>query len=161
MANIKESTLSNVFYQARIRASKHNDALSSRDGAADLMAIDRGRLYRIENDVANPYPEEVHLMANLYNAPYLRNMYCTKCCNLGKYLPEADPTANLDRITVKAIATLRNVTSAKDDLLTIMEDGQIQDDEVPILGKIIETMDELNKVTINLKNWIQEREARK
>ena len=155
MPNINEKTLSNAFYQARIRASKHNEALSSRDGAADIMAIDRGRLYRIENDVANPYPEEAHLMADLYNAPYLRNIFCTKCCPLGRDVPEVEPSAGLDRITVKAMATLTKVNAVKDDLLAITEDGVIDENEKPVLDNIIHTLDELNKVTAHLKNWVE------
>ena len=155
MANINEKTLSNVFYQARIKASKHNDNLSSRDGAADMMAIDRGRLFRIENDIANPNPEEVHMMANLYCAPYLRNFYCSECCPLGCNVPVIEPNADLDRITVKALATLRKVNAVKDDLLAITEDGVIDSDEKPILDNIIQTLDELNKVTAHLKNWVE------
>ncbi len=53
------------------------------------MSIDRGRLYRIESGVAEPYPKEVHLMADLYNAPELRNYYCTEICPLGCDMPKA------------------------------------------------------------------------
>ena len=59
MSNITAQTSSNAFYQARIAASKHNEQLSSREGAADIMSIDRGRLYRIESGIVKPYPEEV------------------------------------------------------------------------------------------------------
>lgn len=48
MANITAKTSSNIFYKARCEASTHNEQLSSREGAADYMSIDRGRLYRIE-----------------------------------------------------------------------------------------------------------------
>ena len=64
-----------LFYKARCEAAKHNEPLSSREGAADMMSIDRGRLYRIESGIANPYPEEIHLMSDLYNAPELENYY--------------------------------------------------------------------------------------
>ena len=73
MSNLTANTKSNVFYKARCEAATHNEQLSSREGAADIMSIDRGRLYRIESGIANPYPEEIHLMADLYNAPELKN----------------------------------------------------------------------------------------
>lgn len=76
MANVTAKTSSNIFYKARYKASTHNEQLSSREGAADIMSIDRGRLYRIESGIANPYPEEIHLMADLYNAPELENHFC-------------------------------------------------------------------------------------
>ena len=44
MPKVGEKTASNVFYQARIKASSHNEALSSREGAADrkgAMAHDK------------------------------------------------------------------------------------------------------------------------
>lgn len=154
MPIIAQKTQENIFYQARIRASEKNDRLSSRDGAADMMAIDPGRLYRIESGIADPYPDEVHMMANLYCEPYLRNYYCSKCCPLGCNVPEVQP-ADLDRITVKALSTLRKVNSVKDDLLTITEDGMIDESEKPILDNIIETLEELNKVTAHLKNWVE------
>lgn len=49
MANVTAKTSSNIFYKARCEAATHNEQLSSREGAADYMSIDRGRLYRIES----------------------------------------------------------------------------------------------------------------
>jgi hypothetical protein len=42
MANVTAKTSANVFYKARCEAAKHNEQLSSREGAADIMSIDRG-----------------------------------------------------------------------------------------------------------------------
>ncbi len=64
MSNVTAKTSANVFYKARCEAATHNEQLSSREGAADIMSIDRGRLYRIESGIANPYPEEIRLMAD-------------------------------------------------------------------------------------------------
>lgn len=108
MSNIATSTSSNIFYQARCKASTHNEQLRSRESAADYMMIDRGRLYRIESGLTNPYPEEVVLMADLYNAPELRNYYCTTACPLGKDLPKVD-VQDLDRITIRVLHTFRKV----------------------------------------------------
>lgn len=46
MANLTAKTSSNIFYKARCEAATHNEQLSSREGAADYMSIDRGRLLR-------------------------------------------------------------------------------------------------------------------
>lgn len=64
MANVTAKTSSNIFYKARCEAATHNEQLSSREGAADYMSIDRGRLYRIESGIAIPYPEEIRLLLN-------------------------------------------------------------------------------------------------
>lgn len=79
MANVTAKTSSNIFYKARCEAATHNEQLSSREGAADYMSIDRGRLYRIESGIAVPYPEEIRLMADLYNAPELENYFAERC----------------------------------------------------------------------------------
>lgn len=154
MSNITAKTAANIFYQARCEASTHNEQLSSREGAADMMSIDRGRLYRIENGVANPYPEEVHMMADLYNAPELRNYYCREMCPLGEDVPVLE-LEDLDRITVRAMASLRKVEDAKESLLNITADGVITNEEKPELKKILATLDEISVITQSLKMWAE------
>lgn len=154
MSNITAETSSNAFYQARCAASAHNEQLKSREGATDIMSIDRGRLYRIEKGLINPYPEEVHLMADLYNAPELRNYYCTGMCPLGCEMPKAD-VVDLDRITVQAIASFRRLNVTNEILLDITEDGVITEDEKPDMQKVLDNLEELEAVTQNLRIWVK------
>jgi len=152
MANVGEKTRFNMFYKTRSEASKYNEQLSSRSGVSDMMSIDQGRLYRIETGIANPYPEEIRLMADLYNAPELENYYCTNICPLGDGMPKAD-IASLDRISVKALSTFRKLGETKELLLDITEDGVIDESEKPGLERILETLDELEQVAQSLKLW--------
>ena len=154
MANIAAKTSSNVFYKARCAASAHNEQLSSREGAADIMSIDRGRLYRIESGIANPYPEEIRLMADLYNAPELENYYCTNICPLAGEIPKAD-LADLDRISIRALSTFRKIGETKELLLDITEDGVISEDEKGDLNKVLENLEELEQIAQSLKLWVK------
>ena len=154
MANITAKTSANAFYQARCNASSHNEQLKSREGAADIMSIDRGRLYRIESGLTNPYPEEIHLMADLYNAPELRNFYCKNCCPLGEDAPTVD-ILDLDRISIRALSTFRKIGQTKELLLNITEDGVIDESEKADMQKIVETLEELECVAQNLKIWVK------
>ncbi len=154
MPNITAKTASNAFYQARCRASAHNEQLSSREGAADLMSIDRGRLYRIESGVADPYPEEVHLMADLYNAPELRNYYCTEMCPLGECLVKAD-VKSLDRITIMAMSSFQKTDETKQRLLKIVEDGKVTADERDEILFVVKNLEELEGIAQNLKIWVK------
>ncbi len=154
MSNITAKTSANVFYKARCEAAKHNEQLSSREGAADIMSIDRGRLYRIESSIINPYPEEAHLMADLYNAPELRNYYCREMCPLGSDVPVLE-LEDLDRITVRAMAVLRRVAETKESLLDITADGVITDEEKPDLKRILATLDEITAIAQSLKVWTE------
>ncbi|WP_320957725.1 helix-turn-helix transcriptional regulator, partial [Enterocloster asparagiformis] len=83
MSKIATKAVGNVFYKARFQAAKTNDRLNSREGAAEELGIDRTRLARIELGSIAPYPEEVLLMADVYHAPELRNIYCREMCPLG------------------------------------------------------------------------------
>lgn len=154
MSKYATKAANNVFYLARFNASQFNDRLSSRDGAAEELGIDRTRLARIELGSLQPYPEEVLIMADIYNAPELRNHFCREMCPLGSDMPRVD-MGGLDRITVKALATLRKVSDTKDALLDITEDGIISDDEKPILSDILNVLEEVNEITANLKNWVK------
>lgn len=113
MANVTAKTSSNIFYKARCEAATHNEQLSSREGAADYMSIDRGRLYRIESGIAIPYPEEIRLMADLYNAPELENYFCRTMCPLGCEMPKVE-LANLDRLTVRTLSVFRKIGKTKE-----------------------------------------------
>lgn len=154
MANITAKTSSNIFYKARCDASRHNEQLSSREGAADIMLIDRGRLYRIESGIANPYPEEVHLMADLYNAPELENYYCTNICPLGCDMPKVE-VATLDRISVKALSIFRRIEETQRILLDITEDGVIDESEIADMDKVLKNLEEVERVTQSLKLWVK------
>ena len=154
MANIAVKTITNVFYKARCKAATHNERLSSREGAADMMSIDRGRLYRIESGIANPYPEEIHLMSDLYNAPELENYYCRTMCPLGGEIPKVE-IADLDRITVRMLSAFRKIGETRELLLNITEDGVIDESEKPDLEKVLKNLDEIEQVTQSMKLWIK------
>lgn len=154
MSNIAAETSSNVFYKARCMASKHNEQLCSREGAAEIMAINRGRLYRIEKGVSNPYPEEIHLMSGLYNAPELENYYCINICPLGSNIPKAD-ISSLDRISLRAVYILREMDSVQKLLVDITADGVVSSDEVEGMHKILGILEELEQVTQSLKIWVK------
>lgn len=154
MPNITAKTSSNIFYKARCEAATHNEQLSSREGAADIMSIDRGRLYRIESGIANPYPEEVHLMADLYGAPELRNYYCKNVCPLGEDVPKAE-LADMDRITIRTLSAFRHISETKEILLDITEDGVIDEKEKPELEKVLANLEEMEQITQSMKLWIK------
>lgn len=144
----------NVFAEARYQAAKFNDRLHSREGASDELGIDRSRIARIELGSKNPFPDEVLMMADIYNAPELKSYYCKNMCPLGKDFPNIK-IEDLDRISIKALSSFRKVTAAKELLLDITADGVITDGEKDDLKKIIQTLDELNEITQSLKIWAE------
>lgn len=154
MSKIATKAIDNVFYQARFEASKYHEKLSSREGAAEEVGMDRTRLARIELGSLIPYPEEVLLMADLYDAPELKNFYCRTTCPLGRDVPKVE-LENLDRISVKALSTFRKMTSVKETLLDIVEDGVVSEDEKPELESVMSTLDEVASIAQTLKIWVE------
>ena len=82
MSKFATKAAANMFCQARYEAAKSNERLSSREGAAEEIGIDRTRLARIELGSTIPYQEEVLLMADCYKAPELKGNYCREMCPL-------------------------------------------------------------------------------
>lgn len=58
MSKFATKAAGNMFCQARYEAAKFNERLSSREGAAEELGVDRTRLARIELGSVTPYPEE-------------------------------------------------------------------------------------------------------
>lgn len=151
---------SNIYCQRRKEAAKYNDRLNSREGAAELLGISPGTLADYELGITKIIPADSILrMADLYNAPELRNYYCRNCCPLGGDVPEID-MCSLDRITIKALSLLRKMQATKENLLDITEDGVITDDEKPKLEQILKDLDELSAVAQNLRAWVEKNSER-
>ena len=144
----------NVFYKVRLEASRYNDRLLSRAGAAEALGYaSESTISDWELGISIPTPEAVLKMADLYNAPELINTYCHNMCPLGGDVLEIT-TMDLDRISIKALSTFRKIAGTKEVLLDIVEDGVISESERPELEEVIATLDEVNSITQELKTWV-------
>ena len=112
MSKYATKAAGNMFCQARYEAAKFNERLSSREGAAEELGVDRTRLARIELGSVIPYPEEVLLMADIYRAPELKGNYCREMCPLGKGMPKIE-NQDIDRIALRALCSFRKINEAK------------------------------------------------
>jgi transcriptional regulator with XRE-family HTH domain len=145
----------NIYCQARKEAAKYNDRLSSREGAAEMLGISASTLADYELGITKIIPADAIMrMADLYNAPELRNHYCRNCCPLGGDVPQLE-MATIDRITIKAVAQLGRMQTVKENLLAITEDGTITSEEKPQLEEVLKSLDELSAVAQNLRAWLE------
>jgi hypothetical protein len=155
MAKKATKAADNVFYKARMEAADTNDMLNSREGASEATGIDRTRLARIELGTLAPYPEEVLLLSDTYNTPEIGNHFCSHMCPLGKNYVLPVEVAQLDRLTLKIVTSLKTVVNIKEALLDIAEDGVISIDEKPKFIEIINTLDNISKSAQSLKLWAE------
>lgn len=155
MAKKATKAANNVFYKARIEAASCNDSLNSREGAAEVLGIDRTRLARIELGSLNPYPEEVLLMSDIYNAPELNNYYCSKICTLGQQTISEAELLHLDRLTIKILSALGSAEFVKKTILAVVEDGVVTEDEEPQIEEILTALENISKTAIEMKLWVE------
>jgi len=144
----------NVYCKYRKKAAAYNDRLNSREDAAVLLNISSASLADYELGIRRVPVDIVIKMADLYNAPELRNEHCRCECPLGFATPEIN-VDNLDRISIQALASFSKINCMKEDLLTIVEDGIISEDEVPKLNRIVSTLEELEAISKSLKGYIE------
>lgn len=145
----------NVFCIARKEAASFNDSLNSREGASELLGIDRTRIARIELGSLNPYPEEVLMMSDAYNAPELNNHYCSQLCPLGKKTVLPAELLQLDRLTIKIIAALGGADYIPDMIIRIVEDGVITEEEKPEVAKILASLQKISEAAAETRIWIE------
>ena len=158
----------NMYYLARCEAAEGNmgqngdtpplpadirAALTSREKAAELLGIDRTRLARIELDTIAPYPEEVKMMAQVYNTPELCNTYCARECPIGRGTVREIVIDDFDRLALKALGSLKDIDSLRASLIAISEDGVIDAGELDAFHEILESLEKISTNAKALKLW--------
>jgi len=148
----------NVYYIARMKAAVYNDRLNSREGAAEIVCIERTRLANIEAGNINPHPEEVNLMAGSYNAPELPNYFCSQQCPLGCGRVDKLEPRNLESAAMKFKRLTRHIDDVADDISDISEDGQISSNEQKDFSQ---RLDQLRAIKKSIEELILLGESRK
>lgn len=145
----------NPFCRARLQAAAYNEKFFSKEYAAELLHISAGQLQDYELGITKCIPPDSILrMADLYNAPELRNLYCREMCPLGYDVPKLE-IEDLDRITVKALFTFRKLAESKEILLDITEDGEISENEKPDFETVMKCLDEVSAIAQSLRIWAE------
>ncbi len=143
----------NMYYLARCEAAECNSDFNSREKAAEIIGIDRTRLARIELDTIAPYPEEVKAMAETYNTPELCNSYCARECPIGQNSVKEVTIDDFDRLALKVLGSLKDIDSLRSSLISISEDGKINDYERADFQKILESLEKISTNAKALQLW--------
>lgn len=155
MGSTPTKAAENIYCKCRLEAAKYNERLKSREGAAELLGLSLPSLSNYELGLTKVVPvDKVALMADLYNAPELRNYYCRECCPLGIDTPKVD-LEGLDRISIRTFSASEQINQVKTTLLKIVSDGVITDDEIPDLQMIYENLSEFDSTIQSFKLFIE------
>lgn len=144
----------NKYMEYRKKAAAFNERLSSRAGAAELLGISESSLAHYELDITKTVPQDVVvMMAEVYNAPELKNWYCSNECPIGKTCPRgATEEKNIEQVTIHLLSSMGDevLKGISGQLLEIAEDGEITAEEAAdlepaqmILEKLAEAISEL------------------
>lgn len=147
-------TTENVWRDARIRASKFNEELSSQEKVAARLGFGVDAIRRIETDTNKVMPvDSAVLLADLYNAPELLNYYCLHECPIGCRRSLSDCSLEIDRATVRITQILRKETVQwiKHGLQDIAKDGVISVDEFQAFDEIMDELKEVSKIISELE----------
>ena len=140
----------NVYQQAREEINMTRAAASD---ATDRV-LSESRIEKIENGSLNARPEDVVLMADIYNKPELCNYYCTNECRIGrKYVPEVTTVHNLPQITMTLLSSLNTLNRERDRIIDITADGKIEEDEREDFEKFQQHLSEMSLAIEALKLW--------
>ena len=145
----------NIYYEARSRAAEEDSMYASREGAAELLSMDRTKLARIELGNVLPYPEEVLAMAKGYNAPELCNAYCATQCPIGKKTVQKVELDDFDRLSLKVLGSLKGIEELKSNLISISEDGKVDAGEREAFEDILNMLDKISVNAEALKLWAE------
>lgn len=151
-----EKGCNNPYYMARRMASDANDRLASRFSASSLIATSEKRLGLIESGLTNPYPEEVLMMSEVYNAPELENYYCSTVCPL-RAVPAIEDGKSLSEIAISAYHSLKYAKELQEEIMDIVEDGKITEDEKIRVEKVLAALDDMTRVKESLEAVVKRR----
>ena len=140
MPRLATKAANNKYYQARIAAATYNDRLFSREGASELNGIEQRRLANIELDLRTPYPEEVVLMADTYNAPELLNWHCTKDCPIGRRTMSKITVSDEKEAVLNLLGAFLEVEENKgviNDLVKrVSGEGELDESVLPLIEQV-------------------------
>lgn len=144
----------NVYFRARKEAAKYNERLSSREGAAELLGVSASTLadYELGNTKVVPV-DKVVLMADLYNCPELKAMYCKHECPIGRLMPIATQLRSLESVTIRFLKEFdgKKLEDMRGGLIAIAADGQVDASEKAELQAILKMMDDLSLILSEMK----------
>ena len=135
---------------------RREDLGLSREKAAELLkGISYERLYNIEHGKTAPTPEDILIMADVYEDPALCNTFCSHQCRIGqKYVPHVE-VGELPSITLGIISTLNKLEDMKNRLIEICADVGIDETEQDDFDEIQANLEQLSLSVEALQLWTE------
>lgn len=144
----------NIYRSCRKRAARYNDSVASMERAAEQLGISVSSLNQYELGITKQVPVDmVVLMADVYNAPELKNHYCKHECPIGKSLPIATETDGIKGATLRLLNVLDEgkIANLKKTMIRVSLDGVVDEEEKHEFAKIAAELGKIADVISELK----------
>ena len=144
----------NAYFRSRKEAAKRNAALSGREGAAEALGVSPSTLADYELGHTKVVPvDKVDQMADLYNCPELRTLYCRTECPIGKRLPIATQVGCLESVAIRFLRAFSpdKLNDIRESLIEIAADGEIDESEKPEFQAILTMTDDLSRILSEMR----------
>ena len=154
MGNGCTKQVENVYFRSRKEAAKQDARLCSREGAAELLGVSPSTVadYELGNTKVVPV-DKVDQMAELYNCPELRTLYCRTECPIGKRLPIATQIGCLESVALRFLKEFDNhrLEDIRTALIEIAADGKVDKTEKPEFQAVLAMTDDLSRILSELR----------
>ena len=154
MGNGCTKQVENVYFRSRKEAAKQDARLCSREGAAELLGVSPSTVadYELGNTKVVPV-DKVDQMAELYNCPELRTLYCRTECPIGKRMPLATQTGCLESVALRFLKAFDpdRLDDIRNALIEIAADGKIDESEKPEFQVILKMADDLSLILSEMR----------
>lgn len=144
----------NIYFACRKKAARTNERLSSRENAAEMLGVSVSTLANYELGITKSVPVDmVVLMADLYNAPELKYMYCMNDCPIGKCHPYCGKEQSLEGMVVQLVNRFDDdkIHELKKKLLEIAEDGEVTEDETEVFQMVVSEMSKMQEAITSIR----------
>ena len=118
----------NRYYESRKNAAEHDERLTSREAAGDLLGVSWSSLADYERGLTKVPVDVVCRMADLYKDPSLLNWYCCKECPICRNNQLATEMDDIRGIALRLLMD-GDTDDITQEIAEIAKDGIISEDE--------------------------------
>lgn len=144
----------NRYYESRENAAEHDERLTSREAAGELLGVSWSSLADYERGLTKVPVDVVCRMADLYKDPSLLNWYCCKECPICRSEQLSTEMDDIRGIALRLMVD-GDTEAISQVIAEIAKDGIISDDEKPRMQEAMKRLDEIGRIISELRLYCQ------
>ena len=144
----------NRYYESRKNAAEHDERLTSREAAGELLGVSWSSLADYERGLTKVPVGVVCGMADLYKDPSLLNWYCCKECPICRNDQLATEMDDIRGIALRLLVD-GDTDTITQEIAEIAKDGIISEAERPKMQEAMRKLEEVGKLISELQLYCQ------